>query len=128
MIVSYPGGHAKFQCTSAPGVLRQTIDQVTWRANETVLTGQEDYILTEFTRISGGIGGLTLSNISDYFNNTEISCEALLDSGQKFISNTATILVLQGKLQLVMEWLGFAVVFLVITRNYVCNIGVTEQA
>ena len=97
VFVSYPGGQANFLCSSVSGSNGQIIVDVLWRANETILTGDEDFIVTEYASINGGVGGLTFTNVSTYYNNTDISCEAFLASGASYISNSATLLVLQGK-------------------------------
>ena len=97
VFVSYPGGQANFVCSSVSGSSGQVITRVLWRSNETIFTGMEDFIRTEYASIGGGVGTLTFTNVSTYYNNTEISCEAFLASGVSYISNSATLLVLQGK-------------------------------
>ena len=92
--ISHVDGNFTLFCVSSD--LSVGIISSEWLLNGTTVDSNSRGVTVEFSN-DVGVGVLRLSNIATNFNNTQIRCVAVLTSGQVTTSNSATLLLLQGK-------------------------------
>ena len=93
-VISHIGGESNFFCSSSN--LGVSITSIEWLLNGTTVESNSMGITVAFSN-DIEVGGLILTNITTSFNNTQIQCVAELTSGEFVISNSAPLLLLQGK-------------------------------
>lgn len=94
--VTIPHGDATFTCLplSANG---DAITVVQWLVNNTFFQYLHLHnVEAEFSAIGNGVGTLQFTDIPLEYNMTTIRCRAEFNSGQAYVSNDATLLLIQG--------------------------------
>lgn len=96
--VTIPHGNAAFTCLSlSPS--GDEIRQVQWLLNGTLLQHLHlENVEAEFSTIGSGVGTLQFTDIPLAYNMTTIRCHAEFSSGHWFVSNDATLLLIQDLL------------------------------